>query len=504
MNAKKLFALATPFVLASTISFGNATSTFGTKVDEVTQQQTQSQPDAKEAKGIDQRALFDKTRRGVVTIKVSVVLDKSIYNKQWFGTGFIVDKEKGLIVTNAHVAGELTVGSYEVKFGNGKKIEAKLEYLDPCYDFAVLSVNPKDIPQYAIPLEMSDDQLALNMEIYSMGNSANNEFSTYKGYIFDTESILWLKPIAEQSFQFSGLTVPGASGSPVLNIMGKVIGLLYGGKFVSGAALPISYVKPVIKTLQEGKKYHRYFCGFMVNYGSVQDFISAGILPETVLEEYERKFPDKDKVLYVSRKLTAFDADKNKLEAGDVIWEIEGELIGCNLKKIDEIVQSKQGKPIAMTVYRNGKKVQIEVPTFELTNTAKMKMLSFADAVFHETPSEYKICFGKGKTGVFIADCEASSAFAEVCASPGNPDALIAGAQIVSIDGKEISTLDDMADIIPDLCKKKVFTVKFIRIGSDPQVSSLTVKHNPEFAEAKLYTFDADSKSWKVKNLVEK
>jgi len=504
MNVKKLFALATPFVLVATTAVGNATSIFGTKVDDVSQEQTQTQSDTRESAGIDQRALFDKTRRGVVTIKVSVVLDKSIYNKQWFGTGFIVDKEKGLIVTNAHVAGELTVGSYEVKFGNGKKIEAKLEYLDPCYDFAVLSVNPKDIPQYAIPLKMSNDKLALNMEIYSMGNSANNEFSTYKGYIFDTESILWLKPIAEQSFQFSGLTVPGASGSPVLNTNGEVIGLLYGGKFVSGAALPISYVEPVIKTLQDGKKYHRYFCGFMVNYGSVQDFISAGILPETVLEEYEHKFPDKDKVLYVSRKLTAFDADKNKLEAGDVIWEIDGELIGCNLKKIDEIVQNKQGKSIAMTVYRNGKKEKIEASTFELTNTAKMKMLSFADAVFHETPSEYKICFGKGKPGVFIADCESSSAFTEVCASPGNPDALMAGAQIVSIDGKEISTLDDLADIIPDLCKKKVFTVRFIRIGGDAQVSSLTVKHNPEFAEAKLYTFDLESKSWKVKNLVEK
>ncbi len=504
MNVKKLFALATPLVLATTTSVGNAAFTFGTKVDEVTQEPPQAQSDTKEGAGIDQRALFDKTRRGVVTIKVSVVLDKSIYNKQWYGTGFIVDKEKGLIVTNAHVAGELTVGSYEVKFGNGKKIEARLEYLDPCYDFAILSVNPKDIPQYAIPLKMSNDQLALNMEIYSMGNSANNEFSTYKGYIFDTESILWLKPIAEQSFQFSGLTVPGASGSPVLNTNGEVIGLLYGGKFVSGAALPISYVEPVIKTLQEGKKYHRYFCGFMINYGSVQDFISAGILPETALEEYEHKFPDKDKVLYISRKLTAFDADKSKLEAGDVIWEMEGELIGCNLKKIDEIVQSKQGKPIAMTVYRNGKKENIEVSTFELTNTAKMKMLSFADAVFHETPAEYKICFGKGRPGVFIADCEASSAFTEVCSSPGNPDALIAGAQIVSIDGKEISTLDDLADIIPDLCKKKVFTVRFIRIGGDAQVSSLTVKHNPEFAEAKLYTFDAESKTWKVKNLVEK
>lgn len=504
MKAIELFTVAVPFVLVTMASTGYATSPFGTKVEEAAQEQAQTQHGTIENTGIGQKALFDKTRRGVVTIKVSVVLDKSIYNKQWFGTGFIVDKEKGLIVTNAHVAGELTVASYEIKFGNGKKVEAKLEYSDPCYDFAILSVNPKDIPQYAVPLKVSSDPLALNMEIYSMGNSANNEFSTYKGYIFDTESILWLKPIAEQSFQFSGLTVPGASGSPVLNTNGEVIGLLYGGKFVSGAALPISYVVPAVKTLQEGKKYHRYFCGFMVNYGSVQDFISAGTLPESVLEEYEHKFPDKDKVLYVSRKLTAFEADKSKLEAGDIIWEMDGELIGCNLKKIDEIVQRKQGKSIAMSVYRNGKKEKIDVSTFELTNTTKMKMLSFADAVFHETPHEYKICLGKGKTGVYIADCETSSAFYEVCVAPGNPDVLMAGAQIVSIDGKEISNLDDLADIIPDLCKKKVFTVKFIRIGGDSQVTSLTIKHNPEFAEAKLYTFNADGKNWDVKNLVKK
>jgi V8-like Glu-specific endopeptidase len=46
--------------------------------------------------------------------------------------------------------------------------------------------------------------------------------------------------------QFSGLTVPGASGSPLFDSVGKVIGILYGGKFVSGAALSIKYVLPII------------------------------------------------------------------------------------------------------------------------------------------------------------------------------------------------------------------------------------------------------------------
>ena len=489
----KILPLALMLPLLTSVG---AEAGFGTKVDEVNKNTTEKSEETQ----MDQQALFDKTRRGVVTIRVSVALDRAMYNKQWFGTGFIADKEKGLIVTNAHVAGELTVCSYEVKFGNGKKLEAKLEYLDPSFDFAILSVNPKDIPQYAMPLKISDEEITINSEIYSMGNSANNEFSTYKGYVFDVESILWLKPIAEQSFQFSGLTVPGASGSPVLNKKGEVVGLLYGGKVVSGAALPISYVTPALESLKSGRKFHRYFCGLIINYGSVQDFVNAGNLPESVLEEYEKRFPDKDKVLYIARKLSAFDAEKNQLEAGDIIWSIDGELIGPRLKRVDEIVQQKQGKSINLVIYRNGKKKEIETPTFEINNKSSMKMLSFGGAVFYETPLEYKICFGKGTTGVYLAECESGSPFSDVCYS--NAGGIIStGAQILSIDGKDISSLDDLADIIPSLCKKKVFTIRYVKMCTDDQVSSVTVKHTPEFAEAKLYTFNSEKKKWDVKHI---
>ena len=456
--------------------------------------------ETRESEEIDQRTLFDKTRRGVVAISVSVVLDKSVYNKSWAGTGFVADREKGLIVTNAHVAGELTACSYEIKFGNGKKVEAKLEYLDPCYDFAILHVNPDDIPQYVIPLKISNENLSINTEIYSMGNSARNEFSTYKGYVFDTESILWLKPIAEQSFQFSGLTVPGASGSPVLNTKGEVVGLLYGGKFVSGAALPISYVTPVINSLRKGKRYHRYFYGLKINYGSIQDFISVGDIPEAALEEYEKAFPNSnDKILYIARNLTAYGAKDTSFEPGDIIWKVDGEMIGPNLKRIDEIVQAKEGKSITITVYRKGKKLEINAPTYEMDNMNKMRMLYFAGAVFCETPQEYKIVLGKSNTGVYVVSCDSGSAFKEVCLSEEEMDEVVPGAQIVAINGKEINTLEDMVSEIPNLFHKTVFNIKFIRLCGDPQVSALTAKHSPEFAEAKLYTFDRDKKKWQIK-----
>ena len=46
------------------------------------------------------------------------------------GTGFIVDKKLGLIVTNQHVCGANGVANYFITFDTGQQIEAKLLYYD--------------------------------------------------------------------------------------------------------------------------------------------------------------------------------------------------------------------------------------------------------------------------------------------------------------------------------------------------------------------------------------
>lgn len=452
---------------------------------------------------LNQQELFDTIRKGVVAIKVTayLILDKYVNEKLWYGTGFVVDTNSGLIVTNAHVAGEMAVCTYEIKFGNGKTVESKLVYIDPIYDFAILSVDPKNIPIYVKSLKISEESPVINSKIYAMGNSSKNEFSTYQGYIFDTESILWLKPFAEQSFQFSGLTVPGASGSPVFNTKGEVIGLLYGGKFVSGAALPISYVKPVIDKLKNGENFHRYFCGVTLNYMPIQDAIDAESIPESLLQEYETSFPNSNnKILYVSKKLTAFNSENSKLDSGDIIWKVENEIIGPNLKRIDQIVQEKAGKNLNLLVYRKGKKIELEIPTFELDCSSKLKLLSFAGTTFFETTPEIKVNFGKNNTAIYITDSEAGSPFMEI-SNPSDRTYQGGAFQITEIAGKKLSTIDELVDVIPDLFKKKVFEIKFIRLGGDSEEYTLTTKYSPEFADATLYTFNSAENKWEVKSI---
>ncbi|MDR2075140.1 MAG: S1C family serine protease [Holosporales bacterium] len=461
-------------------------------------------------KEIDQKDLFNMIRNGVVAIKVRghVIMERSFNDKMWTGTGFIVDLEKGLIITNSHVAGEMAVCTYEIKFGNGTKTEAKLEYIDPCYDMAVLSVDPKNIPKGSIALEMSDEDACVNTTVYSMGNSYGNEFSTYQGTIFDIYSILWLRVFPEQSIQFSGLTVPGASGSPVFGCDGKVIGLLYGGKLVSGAALPIKYVKPVIASIKKGEYFTRYFYGFMLDYMTLQDAVETGVVPEEWSLEYEKQFPDSNnKILYVSKKLTAFSKEgettfsqSKEVEAGDVIVSVDGVPIGCKLQKFDDIVQAAKGNSLSMKVYRRGKEKTIKIKTYELAGYKNMKLLSFAGCTFFETNDDVKVIKGTTEKAVYITNSEPGSPFMEVT-SPNGESIGHGLFRINMIDNQKVSSLKDVVEILPNLMKKNVFTIRYTKTSGDGEETSVTTKYSPEFVEAMFYSFNEQTRTWEVSSI---
>ena len=126
----------------------------------------------------------------------------------------------------------MAICTYEIKFSDGTTTTAKLKFFDPLLDFAFLTIDPKDFPKSSMVLEISKRSIKVNDTIYSMGNSAGDEFSTYKGTVFSVYENLG--PFPEQSFKFSGLTVGGASGSPVFGDDGKVVGIIYGGKVKGG------------------------------------------------------------------------------------------------------------------------------------------------------------------------------------------------------------------------------------------------------------------------------
>ena len=59
-------------------------------------------------------------------------------------TGFIVDKQRGYIMTNRHVAGPGPIVA-EAIFENNEEVPVQVAYYDPVHDFAILKFDPSAV-----------------------------------------------------------------------------------------------------------------------------------------------------------------------------------------------------------------------------------------------------------------------------------------------------------------------------------------------------------------------
>ncbi|CAO5674543.1 MAG: hypothetical protein HEEMFOPI_00078 [Holosporales bacterium] len=208
MKTKKIINYRYLSVIASTLLaiplLGSGKKTVDTQKTPEVMEKKASSDDSSE------RAVYNNARRFVVMISTKAYLTADSWGgntSSWKGSGFILNKEKGLIATNKHVIGELSVATYEIKFHDGTVLPGTYVYADPIYDFGIIKVDPKKLPESALQGELDTDELKVNEAIYSIGNSDGDEFSVHKGIVFSTFENLG--PFSEQSFQFSGVTVGG-------------------------------------------------------------------------------------------------------------------------------------------------------------------------------------------------------------------------------------------------------------------------------------------------------
>ena len=457
------------------------------------------------------KRVLDFVRKGVVVIDVKTYAStESEKRTAWSGSGFIIDKENGIIATNRHVAGDLTVSTYTIKFENGTTTEASLAYFDPLYDFAFLKVDPKKFPKDVVALELSKKPVGVNDSIYSMGNSGKDEFSTFKGTIFSVYENLG--PFAEQSFKFSGLTIPGASGSPVFTDEGIVVGIVYGGKFSSGAALPIQYVTDALTSVKEKKLPQRRSIGIVPTYVSVEDVEKAGLLPEEAVKKYHAQFPDSNnKIPFINSRLMGTGAQKS-FQAGDILWEVGGKLIGPNLYEFDRMINESGEKPLSMKVYRGGKLVDVSVSSYPLSLRYAQHMITFADATWVGNNEFVRFFLGFDGEGVFALGAGPTSPLRSVIGE-GLPSFFVDTRilRITELDGHPLKNLDELIKVIPTLSGKKEFTLKYIdyqgMVGlgmfssADRQERMAIVKYEGGFDAPKSYRFDLENFIWKAEDI---
>ena len=183
------------------------------------------------------------------------------------GTGFIWD-EQGRIVTNHHVvagADRVIVTLYD-----GSETDAEILGFDPDSDLAVLQI---EIPEGVgvNPVQLGDSSaLKVGQSVAAIGNPFGQDFSITSGIVSAVG-----RTIRSGHSQFSIPEViqtdasmnPGNSGGPLLDRLGRVIGVntqiisQSGANAGIGFAVPVNIAKQVVPTLIEKGEYSYAWLG---------------------------------------------------------------------------------------------------------------------------------------------------------------------------------------------------------------------------------------------------
>lgn len=149
------------------------------------------------------------------------------------GTGFALSSN-GYVVTNYHVvkgADSLYIQNHE-----GESFKAKLIYIDPAYDLAVLQVTDPEFENLGtLPYTFKKSASDVGEDVFTIGFPRDDQVYG-KGYVSSKNGFAG----DTVAYQVSIPVNPGNSGGPLLDNRGNVIGIINGKQaHVDGAAFAI-------------------------------------------------------------------------------------------------------------------------------------------------------------------------------------------------------------------------------------------------------------------------
>ncbi|MGX6959728.1 MAG: S1C family serine protease [Rickettsia endosymbiont of Pentastiridius leporinus] len=403
--------------------------------------------------------IFEKAKKAIVTIDTRIAVSAYEDTNSWTGTGFINDKKNGYIITNAHVVGLGSIGTYFVTFYNGEQAEAKLIYYDIWQDYAVLKVGNTDIPDSATQISFSNESPKLNQKVFVVGNTEAQGFSFHTGHLSDLYNIDGMMP---QCTYIINLNIAGgASGSPVLNDKIEAIGVLYGGGKSYSLALHGDYVTRSLENLKSNKEPTRQHIGVISELYSLNKAVRHNNFPKEEMDKYIKKFPDsRNRVISVKTVLVGSPAEKI-LKAGDIIWAVNDKELGGNLALFDREMDNFKGIAIKLTIYRDGKKLEQSVDLYNINSNKITKMINFGGATFFEADDYFSKKSGVPLKALSIDSVQSGSSFSSIPTFFTRDYKNVYRLQIFEMKDLKMSNLNDLIKLMPNITKDKYITVRF-------------------------------------------
>lgn len=301
-------------------------------------------------------AIADVAGKSVVGVTV-----RSVSNTVFGGTSTsdsegsgIIYTADGYIVTNYHVIensiSNQSISKVYVTLPNSdEEIEASIIGADSVTDIAVIKIQKEGLSAATFD---DSNNLKVGELVVAIGNPLGRELagSITVGYVSALNRTLTSNGRTYKLLQTDAAINPGNSGGALVSSSGKVIGIntvKIGATDVEGIGFAITsnIAKPIVDELIKNGKIVRPYIG-----------ISGISLDDNMAKRYNLV-----KGVYVAKIESSSAAYNSGIKVGDVIVKIDDKEI-TTIEELNEIKNSKNvGDTVKITVYRDGKKIEINV-----------------------------------------------------------------------------------------------------------------------------------------------
>ncbi|KAG0068439.1 hypothetical protein BGZ89_004723 [Linnemannia elongata] len=441
--------------------------------------------------------VIEKAVKAIVSIRFSQV---SAFDTEGPETseasGFIVDAERGLILTNRHVA---CAGPFvgEAVCHDHEEVDVFPVYRDPVHDFGFLKFDPSKIKYMEVTsIPLVPEMAKVGIDIRVVGNDAGEKLSILSGSISRLDrnapeyGDLTYNDFNTFYLQAASSTSGGSSGSPVIDINGNAVALQAGGslKAATDFFLPLDRVRRALTFIQQGKPVARGTIQTQFLYRPFDETRRLGLSQET--EALVRaSFPEEIGMLVAETVLPKGPAS-SFLEEGDILVSINGELI-TKFVPLEDCLDRNVGKEIEILAERGGEQRKVKVTVQDLHSITPDRYVEIGGSKLNNLSYQLARSFCVPVSGVYVSEPSGMFRF-------DGPDR---GWIISSIDNQAIHNLDDFIEVMQTIPDRERIPVVYYSIGDVHTTSVAVVQVERHWSRFRLAVRNDQTGLWDFTNL---